>query len=107
MYACVMVPRPWKYFPQTRQAYTLIRVSETEHSFSKSKSSRFRLIVSKYGQSRNFRLKTDDDLIIVVASILGFFSSLDAETIGDGWLSPFCFRRLAVGDLSVNTKERN
>lgn len=41
---------PWKYFPHTRQAYTLLLEREMVHNFSKSKSKIERLIVSKYGQ---------------------------------------------------------
>lgn len=48
----MLVPLPWKYLPQTRQAYTLILDNDTEHNFSKSKSKNCRLIVSKYGHNR-------------------------------------------------------
>lgn len=35
----LLMPRnTWKYLPQTRQAYTLIGLSDTEQHFSKSKS---------------------------------------------------------------------
>jgi len=44
--------KPWKYFPQTRHAYTLILDRETEHNFSKSKSNTCLLIVSRYGHRR-------------------------------------------------------
>lgn len=44
LYAQLLLPRPWKYLPSTRQQYTLMLDSETEQTFSKSKSSRSRLI---------------------------------------------------------------
>ena len=37
-YEYVPFPFPWKYLPQTRQAYTLHIDNEIEHTFSKSKS---------------------------------------------------------------------
>ena len=38
VYACVLGPRPWKYLPHTRHAYTLCGDKDTEQHFSKSKS---------------------------------------------------------------------
>ena len=36
VYACVLGPRPWKYLPHTRHAYTLKLLPLIEHAFSKS-----------------------------------------------------------------------
>lgn len=50
MYMSTHTHIPWKYFPQTRQAYTLLLERDTEQSFSKSKSSTVLSIVSRNGQ---------------------------------------------------------
>ena len=47
VYACVLGPRPWKYLPHTRHAYTLCGDKDTEQHFSKSKSKTARCTVSR------------------------------------------------------------
>lgn len=50
--ACVALPRPLKYLPHTRHAYTFWSDRLMEHTFSKSKSSSWWLTVSRYGHLR-------------------------------------------------------
>ena len=91
VYACVCLPRPWKYLPHTRHAYTLKLCPVTQHAFSKSKSSTIRLIVSRNGQRKpgsshgridRFRDDDDDD-DAAAAGAAGADGAADAEDDDD------------------------